>query len=76
MTKQEIESISKAAKKDGMDAAIAKFLGLEVEFKAAGNAVPPGCESAFGAIRFEVEQWQNADADTRRQIEEYKAAKG
>lgn len=76
MTKNEIDGMIKAAAKGGIDRAIAGFLGLEVEFKAAGNKVPPGCESAFGAIRAEVEQWKNADSKTRAAIEQYKAAKG
>jgi hypothetical protein len=76
MTKQEIEQIIKSAKGKDLNAAIAAFLNVEVEYKAAGNTVPAGMETSFGAIAFEVEQWQNADAKTRKGIEEYKAAKG
>ena len=77
MKKEEIEQITKDAKAKGgsMDAAIAKFLDLELEFKKAGNAVPAGCDGAFYNIRFEVEQYNAADKGTREGIEAFKAAK-
>ena len=77
MKKQEIEQITKDAKAKGgsIDAAIAKFLDLELEFKQAGNAVPAGCDGAFYNIRCEVEQYNALTAKEREGVEEYKAAK-
>lgn len=76
MKKEEIEQITKDAKaKGGIDAAIAKFLNLELEFKLAGNAVPAGCDGAFYNIRYEVEQYNAADKATKEGIDAYKAAK-
>lgn len=77
MTKNQIEQINAAAKKSGdLDAAIAEFLGCELEFKQADNKVPAGFEGAFHNIRFEVEQWNDVDAKTREGIEAFKGAKG
>ena len=77
MEKEDIEQITKDSKAKGgsIDAAIAKFLNLELEFKQAGNAVPAGCDGAFYNIRYEVEQWNAADKGTREGIEAFKAAK-
>lgn len=75
MKKQEIEQISKAAKGKDLNAAIAAFLGCELELKAAGGKVPAGFEAAFYNIAFEVDQWNAADQETRDGIESYKAAK-
>ena len=77
MKKEEVEQITKDAKAKGgsIDSAIAKFLGLELEFKQAGNKVPPGCDGAFYNIRYEVEQWNDADKETREGIDAFRAAK-
>lgn len=77
MRKEDIEQITKDAKAKGgsIDAAIAKFLNLELEFKQADNSVPPGCDGAFYNIRYEVEQYNNADKATREGIDAFKAAK-
>ena len=75
MKLQEIEQITTAAKASGdIHSAICDFLGCSLEFKAAGNKVPPGMDGSVYNIRHEVEQWNNADAETQAGITAYKAA--
>jgi len=68
MTKNEIEEILKAAKggdvRKAVEAAFVEKLGSIA-----------GCEASIGAIVAEVEQWRDADEETRNGIEAYKAAK-
>lgn len=77
MKKEDIEQITKDSKAKGgsIDAAIAKFLNLELEYKQAGNAVPAGCDGAFYNIRYEVEQYNSLSAKEKAAVEDYKAAK-
>lgn len=75
MNKQDIATITKAAKSGGIDKAICAFLGAELEFKHAGNAVSAGMAGAVGSIRAEVEQYNALTPAAKAGVEAYKAAK-
>ena len=75
MNKQDIATITKAAKSGGIDKAICAFLGAELEFKHAGNAVPAGMAGSVGSIRAEVEQYNALTAAEKAGVEAYRAAK-
>lgn len=77
MLKTEIEQLLALADKKhkgDLDLAIGDFLGESVAFDHA-KGVPAGFEAAVNGIRFEVEQYKNADTETRKQIDAYKLAK-
>lgn len=69
MTRKEIEKVNELAKANGgdMKAAAREFLALPDN--ADNNA------AAVNGIVDEVEQWNEADEETRAGIEAYKAAK-
>lgn len=66
MTKQEIETILKAAGQGSVENAAAKFLGVDPD--------DDGSAAAVAAVVAEVAQWKASSADTRAEIDAYKAA--
>lgn len=68
MTKEQIENILSLAKGGDVRKAV------EARFKENGLSLD-GMEASIGGIVAEVEQWRDADKDTREGIEAYKSAK-
>lgn len=61
--RKEIRDLAKAKHKGNLDAAICDWLGLSVEFKAAGNEVPNGNAGAVFNIKDELEKLADSDAE-------------